>query len=87
MWDFDIFLGMDWLSTHRALVNCFTKKVIFQKPGFFELDFEGDCRVLPTCVILALEAKRLLYKGYEAYLAHVIDTSTPIMTLKNVPIV
>ena len=26
MTDFDIILGMDWLSNHRASMNCFTKK-------------------------------------------------------------
>ena len=82
MWDFDIILGMDWLSTHRALVDCFTKKVVFRKPGFSELEFEGDRRVLPTCVILALEAKKLLHKGCKAYLAHVIDTSTLVWSLE-----
>ena len=73
MYDFDVILGMDWLSTHRALVDCFTKKVVFRKPGFPKLEFEGDHKVLPTCVISALEAKRLLHKGCEAYLAHVVD--------------
>ena len=42
---------------------------------------------LPTCVILALEVKRLMHKGCEAYLTHVIDTSTPKVTLESVPIV
>ena len=39
------------------------------------------------CVISALEAKRLLHKGCEVYLAHVIDTSTLKETLESVPIV
>ena len=47
----------------------------------------GDRRILPTCVILVLEAKRLLHKGCEAYLAHVIDTSTLEVTLRSVSIV
>ena len=38
-------------------------------------------------MISALEAKRLLHKGCESYLAHVIDTSTPKVTLESVPIV
>ena len=38
-------------------------------------------------MISTLEAKRLPHKGCEAYLAHVINTSTPKMTLENVPIV
>ena len=29
MEDFDLLLGMDWLSFHRASVNCFTKVVSF----------------------------------------------------------
>ena len=38
-------------------------------------------------MISALEAKRLLQKGFEAYSAHVIDTSTLKVTLKSVPVV
>ena len=56
-------------------MDCFTKKIVFKKLGYLELEFEGDRRILPTCVISALEAKRLLHKGCEAYLAHVIDKS------------
>ena len=51
------------------------------------MEFEEERRVLPTCVISALEAKRLLHKGCEAYLAHVINISTPKVTLENLPIV
>ena len=47
----------------------------------------GDRRVLPTCVIFALEAKRLLHKECEAYLAHVIDISVTKVNLENVPVV
>ena len=86
IWDFDVILGMDCLSTHRASVDYFTKKVVFRKPRFLKLKFEGDCRVLPTCVISALETKRLLHKGCEAYLAHVIDTSTSKVTLESVSV-
>ena len=68
-------------------MDCFTKKVVFRKPRFLELEFEGDRRVLPTYVISVLEAKRLLYKSYEAYLAYVIDISIPKVTLENVPVV
>ena len=38
-------------------------------------------------MISALETKRLLHKGCEAYLAHVIDTSASERNLKNVPMV
>ena len=29
MYDFDVILGMNSLSTHRAFVDCFTKNVVF----------------------------------------------------------
>ena len=51
------------------------------------MEFKGYRRVLPTCVISALEAKRLLHKGCEAYLTHVINISSPKVTLKSEPIV
>ena len=75
MSDFDVILGMDWLSNHRASMNCFTKKIWFEKPRYPEFEFVGDRRILPICVISALEAKRLHFKGCESYLAHVLDTS------------
>ena len=87
MYDFDVILGMDWLSTHRASVDCFTKKVVVRKPGFQELEFMNDCRILPTCVISALEENILLHKGCKAYLAHVVDKSTSKVTLRSVSVV
>ena len=63
------------------------KEGCISKPRFPELDFVGDYMILPTCVISTLEAKRLLHKGCEAYLAYVIGTSTLKVTLRSVPIV
>ena len=81
MYDVYMILGMDWLSTHRVLMDYFTKKVVFRKPGYPELKFEGDRRVLPTCVISTSEAKKLLHKGCKAYLAHVVDKFFSKVTL------
>ena len=58
MSDFDVILRMDWLSNHRASMDYFTNKIVFKKSGYPKLEFEGDRRILPTCVISALEAKR-----------------------------
>lgn len=30
MHDFDIILGMDWLATYHASVDCFSKEIIFK---------------------------------------------------------
>ena len=68
-------------------MNCFTKNVVFRKPRFLELEFEGGRRVLPKCVISTFEAKRLRYKGCKAYLSYVIDTLITKVTLEIMPIV
>ena len=68
-------------------MNCFTKKIRFEKLGYSKFEFDGDRRVLSTCVIFALKAKRLLIKGCESYLAHVVDTSVTEVKLENVPVV
>ena len=70
-----------------CLSGLFTKNVVFWKPRYPELEFEGDRRVLPMCVISALEAKRLLHKGYKAYLAHVVDKSSSKVTMDSIPVV
>ena len=38
-------------------------------------------------MISVLEAKRLLHKGYESYLAHMVDKSTPKVALDSVFVV
>ena len=68
-------------------MDCFTKKILFKKLRYTDLEFEGDRRILPMCVISALKTKRLLHKGCKAYLAHVIDKSSCEVTVENVPVV
>ena len=70
-------------------MDCFTKNIVFKKSRYLELEFESDSdrKILPTCVISTLKAKRLLHKGCKAYLAHAIDKSSSKVTLDNVPVV
>ena len=37
--DFDVVLGMDWLSHHRATLDCYKKEVKFHRPGKLEVKF------------------------------------------------
>ena len=39
MYDVDVILGMDWLSTHRASVDCLTKKIVLRKLENLKLEF------------------------------------------------
>ncbi|KAL0394765.1 UNVERIFIED_CONTAM: Transposon Tf2-11 polyprotein [Sesamum latifolium] len=85
--EFDVILGMDWLAQHRAVVNCYKKEVIIESSGESRVVFVGDRYVVPVCVISAIEARRLMLEGCEAYLAHVIDSEKVNPTLEEIPIV
>jgi len=39
--EYDFILGMDWLSTYRAHVDCHQKKIIFKLEGASEKVYEG----------------------------------------------
>ena len=56
MRDFDVVLGMDWLSRHRATLNCYKKKVKLHRPGKFEVKFRGIRRELSSNMISTMAA-------------------------------
>ncbi|KAH9657944.1 Endonuclease [Citrus sinensis] len=62
-------------------------EVVFNKPGETGVKFCGERRVLPSCVISAIDVRRLLRKGCSAYLAHIIDTEVRVLRLKDIPVV
>ena len=72
--EFDVILGMDWLAQHKAIVDCYKKEVMIECFGESKVILVGDRQVVPVCVISAMEARRLMLEGCEAYLAHVVDT-------------
>ncbi|WRX21068.1 Retrotransposon gag domain - like 10 [Theobroma cacao] len=48
--DFDLILGMDWLTAHQANVDCFRKEVVLQNSEGTEIVFVRKRRVLPSCL-------------------------------------
>ncbi|XP_028114164.1 uncharacterized protein LOC114312152 [Camellia sinensis] len=42
MSDFDIILGMDWLSAHQAVIDCYRKRVTVCTPSGTCFQFKGD---------------------------------------------
>ena len=85
--EFDVILGMDWLSRHRARVDCFAKTVSFESPTGETPVFVGIRRPVSTRIISAVKAEQLLRRGCEAYLAQVIDTTHRGPQLEDIPIV
>ena len=65
---------MDWLSKHRAIVDC-DKKIVLLKCSDLSEVTVLDIRSEPIPkVISAMEARNFLRKGCEAFLALIIDS-------------
>ncbi|CAL8169356.1 unnamed protein product [Prunus armeniaca] len=78
---------MDWLEKHHVSVDCFRKKVVHRSLGQPEVEICGERRVLQSCLISTIRAKRLLKKGCVGYLSHIIDTHGVTLNLEDVPVV
>ena len=85
--EFDVILGMDWLSRHQAIVDCRMKRVTLRTPNDDEVIFIGERLNHLSNVIFAATAKKMVWKGFEAYLAYVIDTVKERPSVSDIPIV
>jgi len=85
--DFNVILGMDWLSKYYATIDCYSKKVIFRPPNQPEFSFSGSYEGTFPRLILAMQARKLLRKSCCGYLAYVKDTSKELVKLENVHVV
>lgn len=74
--DFGVILGMDWLASYHAFMDCFNKTIRL-KLKEDEVGFVGDRRRISTWVISALKADRPLRDGNEGYLAFISDDQPP----------
>ncbi|XP_070031564.1 uncharacterized protein [Nicotiana tomentosiformis] len=86
MVDFDIILGMDWLSPHYAIHDCHTKIVKLAMPGLPRLEWRSTLGYTPSRIISFLKAQRMVEKGCKAYLAYVRDVSIDTPTVESVPV-
>ena len=75
MIEFDVILGMDFLSTYHARIDCLRKEVTFGLPTGEKIKFYGEKRAVQCRVISSLKARALLSKGCEGFIAYVVDSS------------
>ena len=82
--EFDVILGMDWLSRHQAIVDCRKKRVTLRTPNEDEVTFIDERSNHLSNVISAATARTMVQKGCEAYLAYVIDTVKARPSVSNI---
>ena len=86
--NYEVILGMDWLSKYHATIDCQKKIVIFRPSEEEEFLFIGTTYKLRTPIISAMKARRLLDSGCIGYLASVVDTHVEqCLKPEDVPVV
>ncbi|XP_056167607.1 uncharacterized protein LOC130138216 [Syzygium oleosum] len=87
MFDFDVIIGMDWLTKQRATVNCYRKTIQFEPVGSVGFEFVGNRGGPSIPLISSLEATQLLDEGCQGYLATVIDTLVEEPGMQDIAVV
>ncbi|XP_070022022.1 uncharacterized protein [Nicotiana sylvestris] len=85
--NFEVILGMDWLSPYHVVLDCHAKTVLLVIPGLQRLEWKGSTVDTPSRVISFLKAQHMVKNGCLAYLAYVQDTTVESLTIDSVPVV
>ncbi|GAV91279.1 RVP_2 domain-containing protein, partial [Cephalotus follicularis] len=84
--EFDVILGMDWLYTHHACVDCYNKMMTFYLQDGTECKFIGEKNVTAPSISYT-RVQKYLKRGCEGYLAYVIDPMKGTPSIEQVPVV
>ena len=76
---------MDWLSKHRAIVDCDKEIVVLKFSDMLEVTIHGIRSESVSNVISAMQARRFLIKGCEAFLALVLGSKRGQVILEDIP--
>ncbi|XP_074293364.1 uncharacterized protein LOC141620374 [Silene latifolia] len=86
--DFDIVLGMDWLSKNHVMVNCHEKSLTITKPNGNEILFQNHkSNKNNNRIISFLKALKLLRQGCKGYLCDVCSSLEAEPNLTSIPVV
>ncbi|CAA0815847.1 Unknown protein, partial [Striga hermonthica] len=88
MRDFDLILGMDWLSFYHVDIRCHDREITLYLPGDDSITFFGSRnRSLPYVVSMAKATKLLRRGNCQGYLVSLVDDSQKARSPHDVPVV
>ena len=85
--EFDLILGMDWLSKHQAIVDCGQKTVVLRCSYQTEVIVQGIGSSVMSNVISTMQARRIMRKGCETFLAVILDSKISQVDVEKIPVV
>ena len=85
--EFDLILGMDWLTKHRAIVDCGQKTVMLRCSDQSEVIVQGIKSSVMSNVISSMQARRLMRKGCETFLVVILDSKRSQVEVEKILVV
>ena len=85
--DFDVILGTDWLHYNSADIHYREKTVTFRHSGLSGVTFVEERSGVRHGVISAIRVKKMLDKGCQGYLAHIVLNDTTPSSVEEVRVV
>ncbi|XP_076914546.1 uncharacterized protein LOC143573592, partial [Bidens hawaiensis] len=87
MSDFDVILGMDWLTRHRVTIDCYSKCAVFGDLSCLKLVYQGIIPHKTLKIISVLKARKLISHGCARFLASIKDTYVVQKGIDSHPVV
>ncbi|XP_070057988.1 uncharacterized protein [Nicotiana tomentosiformis] len=87
MINFEIILGMDWLSLYHAILDCHAKTITLAMSELPRLEWKGSSAGIYGRVISFMKARHIAEKGCLAYLSYVRDTTAETPKIGSMPVV
>ena len=84
---FDIILGMDWLYRYSANIDCRSRVIGFQLSDDDYVEFAGSKLKAKPTIISAIQARRDIARGADAFLVQVESTPSEKKSLVDIPVV
>ncbi|KAJ9544937.1 hypothetical protein OSB04_024644 [Centaurea solstitialis] len=84
---FDIIVGMDWMSNHRATICCAEKIVLLALPEGGVLEVHGEKPRRDIKIVSFMKMRSHLRKECVAFMAHVVDKKAKEKQIQDIPVV
>ncbi|XP_030544223.2 uncharacterized protein LOC115750806 [Rhodamnia argentea] len=87
MYNFDVIIGMDWLTKQKAIVDCYRRDVQFNPLDGVSFEFVGDRGGISILLVSSMEAMRLMESGCQGDLATIVDMSIEESRIEDIVVV